>query len=619
LQGFYRNQVPAAFFAMTGGAGRRHRWEWAVVSAASLAIAAAFCYPALRDIDQLGLRDWDQHVFYHAVARQAIVDYRQTPGWNPYYFGGTVCLANPQARIFTPSFLMVLGLGEIRGIKIDIWLHLAIGLAGTYWLARHFGLARAAAVAAAAIAFLNSMYFLNVAAGHTWFLATAYGPWIWLCWIRSREGNWRWSIATGALFAFVWLNGGAYVVVILATLLALDLAATFSFCQWRTELVAIGLTLVAAASLGAIKLLPSIHFMRLFPRKTDTWSGYSARGLVRSLIDPDQSFAAESAMPQLRGDFWSGYNFGQDENGLYLGVLGLALLAAGLCLAPPRRLWLPLAILLWIMLGERAWPSLWEWLHRLPIFDSMRVAMRFRIAWILPAALVAGLAVDGLVRRRVWLGWAVVGVLLADLSSVSGGLLEGAFPVRPVESGTAGPFVQVRRPPPFSGHSEMSRTAAGGSMSNHYAAFRANVGVIDGYEVIPIPKHPHGRDDGTAYRGELYMIDGGSARFLHWSPNEWHIETACQNPDRLVVNQNYYPGWIEAEHGWSVESSNGLISVAVPAGSNRLTLRYEPPGFATGLWTTVAALFVWPTLAYRWRRDTMQAARKPGSDRAAPN
>ena len=143
-------------------------------------IAFVFALPVFYHLNNWGILDWDQHLFYHAAPRITLLEYGQFPLWNPYYCGGTVLLANPQSRLLSPSFLLILLFGEVVGIKIDIWLHLVVGLLGTYALARHYQLSSPFAMMASFVFMLSSMYALNLTVGMTWFLSVAYLPWVFL-------------------------------------------------------------------------------------------------------------------------------------------------------------------------------------------------------------------------------------------------------------------------------------------------------------------------------------------------------------------------------------------------------------------------------------------------------
>jgi hypothetical protein len=82
---------------------RMARRSWAILIGAAFALASIASYPVFVAPHNWGIRDWDQHLFYHHVARAIIVRYHQMPLWNPWACGGMPLLANPQSRVLTPG------------------------------------------------------------------------------------------------------------------------------------------------------------------------------------------------------------------------------------------------------------------------------------------------------------------------------------------------------------------------------------------------------------------------------------------------------------------------------------------------------------------------------------
>lgn len=119
----------------------KRRWGEAGAALMALGLALALAYPILNHLELWGKGDWDQHMFYLEVPRVTLLDYGQLPLWNPYYCGGSVMLANPQSRMCSPSYVLVLLLGTEAGIKLTIILNLALGLWGAWRLSRWWGLA----------------------------------------------------------------------------------------------------------------------------------------------------------------------------------------------------------------------------------------------------------------------------------------------------------------------------------------------------------------------------------------------------------------------------------------------------------------------------------------------
>jgi len=87
-------------------------------------------------------RDWGYFTFLEEVTRKTILEFRQFPLWNPYYFGGAEQLANPQSTLLSPTTLLTLGFGTALGLKFGVVAFVLLGLTGMYRLTRHLGAAR---------------------------------------------------------------------------------------------------------------------------------------------------------------------------------------------------------------------------------------------------------------------------------------------------------------------------------------------------------------------------------------------------------------------------------------------------------------------------------------------
>ena len=183
-------------------------------------VAFFFTLPIFENFNNWGIQDWDQHLFYHAVPRASLLKYKQFPLWNPYNCGGIVDLANPQSRVLSPTFLFILLFDVPRGIKIDIWIHLIIGMFGVYKLTRYLNLNKDAAMLSSFIFNINSMFALPLTVGMTWFISVSYLPWVFHFYLKSLN-HFKYACYSGLFLALMFFNGGAYPLVVTITFLAL--------------------------------------------------------------------------------------------------------------------------------------------------------------------------------------------------------------------------------------------------------------------------------------------------------------------------------------------------------------------------------------------------------------
>jgi len=169
------------------------RREWPAVLIACL-LAVGFAIPMLRDLDHWGIQDWDFQLHHHAVPRLTILDHGQIPLWNPYNWSGLPMLGHPESRVLAPTFLLTLLFGEVVGIKLEIVLHLALGILGTHLLLRQLGASRLGATTGGVLFMLNSAYPLHLTVGHVWALSFAYLPWAFLFYLKALD-DLRYSLA----------------------------------------------------------------------------------------------------------------------------------------------------------------------------------------------------------------------------------------------------------------------------------------------------------------------------------------------------------------------------------------------------------------------------------------
>lgn len=605
------------------------------------AVAFVFALPVFRNLNFWGIQDWDAFLLYHAAPALTVRDYHQFPLWNPWFCGGMPMLARPESPVLSPLFLLSLWLNPLLSLKLQIALHLAIGLGGTYALARSLRATRVAAVLAAFIYMLGGTYAQHIIVGNAWAFAMAFIPWAVLFWLKAVEDGGRKAeagnpslsspppairslpsnVPRSSLFrlpsssfcalalVLMWFSGGPYPMVI--TLLFCAAHALFGVLTrelrlWPT-VRQLALVALLTFGLGAIKFLPSTAFTLQHTREAEMSTGFSLDSLRFGLFARDQTLHATDALRKGPG-FLHGVSQAVNETGSYVGILPFILFLAGAATQAPRRRALLLCLLffLWLSFGVRAPLSAWNALHDLPVFSITRVAERFRFIFLLILALGAGWGLDVLaagVRRLT--AWRPAPALVAalvlvfvwvDLMVVVSPLLHQAFTIPPLTmpSAPGRAFAQTASHYAIGPHGDWA-TAQDDTLrcawSSHYPALLSNLGIIFGNEDTPVPKEAVAIDDPN-YRGEVYVSGArGEAAYVYWSPNELRIRARTDSAGVVVINQNYYPGWrMRGAPGARVEAVNGLMAVRVGPGEHLLTLTYRPASFVWGLCLSLATL-----------------------------
>jgi hypothetical protein len=579
--------------------------------------AILFSWPVLENIHNWGIQDWDWFLLYDGVTRNSFLKYGQMPLWNPYMKGGMPLLAYPESNVFSPSFLVQLFCNEILAAKINITLHLFIGLGGTYSLARHYRLGVQAALLAAFVFMLNSMYSLTLTAGMEWGYSIALIPWALLFYLKAYD-DFRHALTASLVLALMWLGGGVYPFTITLLLLGTYglVAIVFGELAFKKTITILATIYGLTFALGAIKFIPSMELTLQYTRHSDLYAGLSFESLVYGLFGRDQTLAAILGKLRVTG-FWRGFSQGMDETGMYVGVFPFVLFIIGSVkdFRKFRTLLFCSVVFLWLATGDRTNPfSLWTLLKGVPPYSIMRSIERFRFVVVLVIALLAGAGFQaahaaiarksGRLKYADRLGVVIIALVFCDLLWVNGRVFKDAFPIPPLQTPENETFVQIgglpeydKNGPRLSGEHDLYTTFGAA-----YPAWLANAGSVYSYEDSPVPEKAVilGSPD---YRGEAFLEGtSGTARYVVWSPNRLVVEVRARGEGVLIINQNYYPGWRAEE--MTVKSVRGLLAVPVSPQITRVELSYRPASFMIGsVISFLAVLVVGGWLRVLWRRS----------------
>lgn len=592
-------------------------------------IAVVFCWPLYSHLTYWGIQDWDAFLTRNSVSWLTVVKYGQFPLWNPYSMGGVPQLAHPETNVLSLPFFIDLLCGVLVGIRVSIVLHLFLGLAGMYALARHFRLGVVASLLSAFLFMLNSMYFLFLTTGASSIgLAIAYMPWAMVLFLKALT-RFSYALACAGVLTLMWLQGGTYnffLILLMMGIYALVLVVTREQGLGKmTRLLAF--IAISPLFLGAVRFFPSLEFTLNYPRKIVIYSGFSVESLLYGLLGRDQTIGAIVGKSEAQG-LWQGFTHPMDEVGMYIGIVPLLLCLAGIAWRFFPERWVPsalplggqpattaigprayaallscLLISLWLGFGNRCAPvSLWSLLNQVPPFSFMRTSERFRFDIMLFVALFAGIGlhcgmefISGkFARPRLGhrLGVVVVIAILMDLFWVNSPALRDAFSIPPLPTPHSASFVQLGGFPEY-GRQGIEPTGEPYHLYRTYGAmypaFLSNAGSVYALESVPAPTKAIILTD-PAYRGEVYLEGtSGEARYTLWTPNRLKIQVEAQGEGYVVVNQNYYAGW-QARDGLPVEAVNGLLAVKVSPRVKGVELYYRPTSFIVGALTSLLSL-----------------------------
>lgn len=564
-------------------------------------LAAALCGVAFHGlapsrIPRLQDADWDQYATFFEIQRRALVDYGQLPWWNPWLLGGIPGVAHPQFTVLSPFFAPILLFGTVTGSFLFFALHVFVGCAGMWALARRLGRGAGAAAVAAASFALVFVPFVNAGVANR--MNGSLVPWLLLGFLEARRGA-RGVALTAIVTALLLLEGGIYSLVgggLLALLLALGDGGGREIAQAAARFA--GGVLLGIA-LAGLRVLPMVELITQYPRGSGIFGG-------APLFDADRIATFAGAVAALLCAHRVGQRvrlFGQDLFlGTRLGVPLLSLLVLGIWSNRRRPLLLiALVVPLLLTLGSASPLNLWAALTRLPGLSSLHLPMSILFV---PFVAVALLVADGATKLAALTVWSprLQRIVVAAAAAVA--VVALMLQANEVALGWSSETVAeaAAAPPPF--------RQVGGDPAAMLPSVRANVGVVDGYEMVlqgklAIAAKGSGQ---RGYRGEWTLASSGAplAPTL-WTPNRLEFAWDGRGADRVVVNQNALPGWSATFDGaeLAIEPQAGLLAAPLPARPGTLVLRYAPRSRAAGAIVSGAGLLLLLLLATKAARTLL--------------
>lgn len=514
---------------------------------------------------------------YEMAAVKAVLEHGDIPLWNPYYCGGIYGLGTPQSRFASPPFLLSLAFGALGAPPLIAFFLSVLGMEGFFRFARTRS---ASALAPALIAPLWGAHgYMPWSYFNGWinFYGFLLLPWVLYGVDLAVRRDRRAPLVTGLAFAFIIGFGGTYAAP-MGALLALAQAARALTERARGSrpllgaLLALSLAGYVAVCMSAFRLWPVLESLIAAPRVM--------AGTPEQPLSALATMSFEIAAPQ-------GHNLTRAGQ-MFVGYAVLPLFAFGLVRA---RAVVPLALAalcVWCATGYAAQPSAFAALRELPLFSTLRYPQRFLVLASLFGFEAAALGLDRVVMlaRRVFPPVVVLGVAIAlVLASLHAQHEHAAASVQgmwlaPAPEKKSQPFKQAR---------------GNRWLAAHYPGIER--GSLACWEAYPVPMSPLLTGD---LAEEAYLADESAGRIERVSlrPGRIELHASLQKPARVLVNQNYHPGFRSSVG--RVVSHDGLLAVDLPRGEHALSVRFRPRSALFG--SAVSALALAAALAFLARR-----------------
>jgi hypothetical protein len=577
------------------------------------ALSLAFCAPLFAHADALGSNDWDQHLFYYGVVLKNVVEYGQMPFWNPWYCGGNVMWQNPQVAILSPVYPLSAFMSLQMAMKVNIVLHYWVGLIGMHvLLTRIIGVTFLPVVIyLATLVAASGAPAIHLRVGHSVFLPGFYLPLqLYFFFKALKTGEWKYVLLSASTLALMIFNGGTHILPMsIAAIGCFALVAAVARRNWRPLAFAAAFG-VAGLAYSAPKLLPVVEFVtgEYFwdtRNPTEHPDLVTTDILIQTYMTPTQN--VRERLPMQR--------HGWHEYGNYIGAGSAAVLIVGLLCALVRRSsadrWFGLALavtaifMFVLSLGEFSRYAPASLAQHVPLFSSFRIPSRYTIPFLQFAALAVGWLMrswwdrlEALPFSKVAIAVAAI-VLSAQVFAINRWNLKGVFDLAPFDTSFAwnsGPrhITVDGESSPYTPDSPMLRALMSDrSFFNCYESLQLARGAVADRPIV--------FDEGEA----------GRVTDVEFTPN--HVSFTLQDgpATRVVLNQNWSPGWSTTLGSIGAPARTELGKVQVAAGvTGRHSFSFVPPGFYAGV--GVLAVAIVATLAlWRARMASTFEARRP--------
>lgn len=504
-----------------------------------------FALPILLSGENITPGDADYQFQLYEAFRRSVLEFGQFPFWNPWVSGGIPLFSNIQFGLISVQTPFILIFGAVMGFKLSYLAFLLIGFFGFRALfTQIFKTPELNAVLLALIWSFGTFTTYRVS-GHFTFLLFHFVPWALLFYFRRHE-KWGWLKLALILSLMVWSSPHYATIMTFAVLGFVFLFESIKFevkDKWFKFNFSLRLPEIKlwAKIFGVIlalcfyRLYFVYEFIKDFPRPGTGW--------------PEPFFGIGEGLYTMFGPIQFGPNIPQPpvwswlEASAYIGVLtGVALVLVIIGAAREKKGWQkvftysPIILsALFIFFFVLAQGRFFRWapfavLQEFPIFESMRVAMRWFI-WCSIITLCIIAAYKGKFFKHTIT--VLLAITVVELFVISQPQLQNTFTLQPQQyrSATA----------PFEQQVHFDTPRAGVPYDeNLYATTRSNYGQVIAGDALVDTRQPNSTIRCGASQGCAFVMSK-NAEVTRWTPNA--ITLKRTTPGDIELNMNPGSGW----------------------------------------------------------------------------
>ncbi len=375
-----------------------------IAIALMILIIIGFCQAIVFDAQSPNRGDIPLQFYPWKAYTRAMLSQGEVPYWNPYTHGGAPFLANMQSAVFYPLDLLLFLFPMERFYGLSLLLHFLLAGGGTYALARLVGVSAFPALLAGLAYSLNGFTMIHIPAGnHLTYAGAAWAPWMMFAAVGfiTRPSRLFWGLLAALITWLHFLCGHpqmTFYSMVFSTLLGLALGLRLT--EKRHYLIPLlrtfvfGLFLLLGIAMAGFQILPTLEYFQHTNRA----------GTLDLELATEFSFAPHRLLTLLFPEYYGTHLAGNHYDDFYFwscayaGAIIPVLALTTFFMKPRDRHLLPFAAIALIALFF-AWGRgnpLYGWIMQLPGFGHFRAPAKYLPYYIVPACLLASIAVERL-------------------------------------------------------------------------------------------------------------------------------------------------------------------------------------------------------------------------------